>query len=134
MSQENIELITQNIYANFQSGNIDGVMAVLSDDVVWNHHGPKDQVPFSGFYQGKAGAGEQLGAFVSSTETEKFDVQGMFADANKVFVLIQEGCKVNATGKSYECLVAHIWTVEDGLVVQFDELYDSALVAGAFAA
>ncbi len=131
MSQENIDFIAENVYANFQSGNIDGVMAVIADDVEWNHHGPRDQVPFSGSYRGKAGAGEQLSTFVGSTETEKFDVQGMYADADKVFVLIQEGCKVKATGKSYEILVAHIWTLRDGEIVQFDELYDSCAVAAA---
>ena len=45
--------------------------------------------------------------------------------------LIQEGCKVKATGKSYESLVAQIWTVRDGKIVQFDELYDSCAVAAA---
>ena len=134
MSQENIDFITRNIYANFAEGNIDGVMAVIAEDVVWNHHGPREQVPFSGSYRGKSGAGEQLGTFVGSTETEKFDLQGMYAGDDKVIALIQEGCKVNETGKSYETLVAHIWTVQDGLIVQFDELYDSCAVAEAFVA
>ena len=134
MSQENIDFITNNVYANFQSGNIAGLMDVLADDVAWNHHGPRDQVPFSGTYSGKVGAGEQLQTFVGSTETEKFDLQGLFAGGDKVIALIQEGCKVVQTGKSYETLVAHIWTVQDGKVVQFDELYDSCAVAEAFKA
>jgi ketosteroid isomerase-like protein len=134
MSQQNIDFITQNVYANFQTGNIEGLMAVVADDVAWNHHGPRNQVPFSGSYSGKAGAGEQLSIFVGGTETEKFDVQGMYADADKVFVLIQEGCKVKCTGKSYETLVAHIWTVNDGQIIQFDELYDSCAVAAAYRA
>jgi ketosteroid isomerase-like protein len=131
MSQENIKFITEHVYANFQSGNIGGLMAVIAEDVIWNHHGPRDQVPFSGSWQGKAGAGEQLQAFVGSTETEKFELLGMFAGDDRVIALIQEGCKVKATGKSYETLVAHIWTVRDGMIVQFDELYDSATVAAA---
>jgi len=134
MSQENIDFITNNVYANFQSGNIAGLMDVLADDVAWNHHGPRDQVPFSGTYSGKVGAGEQLQTFVGSTEMEKFDLQGLFAGGDKVIALIQEGCKVVQTGKSYETLVAHIWTVQDGKVVQFDELYDSCAVAEAFKA
>ena len=134
MSQENIDFISEHVYANFAAGNIEGLMAVIADDVAWNHHGPRDQVPFSGSYSGKAGAGEQLSAFVGSTETEKFDLQGMYAGGDKVIALIQEGCKVNATGKSYETLVAHIWTVQEGKIVQFDELYDSCAVAEAFKA
>jgi len=134
MSQENIDFISENVYANFQSGNIAGLMDVIADDVAWNHHGPRDQVPFSGNWNGKAGAGEQLQAFVGDTETEKFDLQGIYAGGDKVIALIQEGCRVKSTGNSYETLVAHIWTVRDGMIVQFDELYDSCAVAAAYKA
>jgi ketosteroid isomerase-like protein len=117
MSQENIDFVAQNIYANFQSGNIAGVMDALSDDVVWHYHGPREQIPYAGAYSGKAGAGEQLRTFVGATD--------------RVIALIQEGCKVKETGKGYDVLVAHIWTVQGGKIVQFDELSDTCAVAGA---
>jgi ketosteroid isomerase-like protein len=119
MSQENIDFVAQNIYANFQSGNIAGVMDALSDDVVWHYHGPREQIPYAGAYSGKAGAGEQLQTFVGATDTDR------------VIALIQEGCKVKETGKGYDVLVAHIWTVQGGKIVQFDELSDTCAVAGA---
>jgi ketosteroid isomerase-like protein len=134
MSQENIDFVSQNIYANFQTGNIEGVMAVIADDVAWNHHGPRDQVPFAGIWEGKAGAGEMLQTFVGGTEPVKFDVQGVFANGDKVIFLIDEACKVKETGKTYNTLVAQIWTVQDGKIVQFDELYDSCAVAEAYKA
>jgi ketosteroid isomerase-like protein len=131
MSQQNIDFVARNIYANFQSGNIAGVMDVLADDVVWNYHGPRQQIPFAGEYSGKAGAGEQLQNFVGATDTEKFDLLGMHTGGERVIALIQEGCRVKETGKSYDVLVAHIWTVRDGKIVQFDELSDTWAVAGA---
>ena len=134
MSNDNIQFIAENVYGNFQSGNIAGLMAVIDDNVAWNHHGPREQVPFSGNWVGKTGAAEQLQAFAGGTETEKFEIQGMFAADDRVTVLIQEGCKVKSTGKSYDILVAHIWTVDKGKIVQFDELYDSCAVAEAYRA
>ena len=134
MNQENIDFVSENIYANFQSGNIEGVMAVIADDVVWNHHGPREQIPFSGNWQGKAGAGEMLQTFAGDTETVKFDVQSVFSAGDKVVFLIDEACTVKATGKTYNTLVAQIWTVNGGKVVQFDELYDSCAVAAAYVA
>ena len=131
MSQENIDFVAQNIYANFQSGNIAGVMDALSDDVVWHYHGPREQIPYAGAYSGKAGAGEQLQTFVGATDTEKFELLGMHAGGDRVIALIQEGCKVKETGKGYDVLVAHIWTVQGGKLVQFDELSDTCAVAGA---
>jgi len=109
-------------------------MEVIADDVAWIYHGPRDQVPISGNWVGKAGAGEQLQKFVGDTETEKFDMQGIYAGGDKVIALIREACKVKSTGNSYETLVAHIRTVRDGMIVQFDELYDSCAVAAAYRA
>jgi ketosteroid isomerase-like protein len=134
MSQDNIDFVTENIYGNFQAGNIEGVLAVVSEDARWTHHGPRDQVPFSGSYQGRDGAAQQLGTFAGDTETTKFDVQGVFAADDRVIFLIQEACTVKETGKGYDVLVAHIWTVKDGQIVGFDELYDSAAVASAYQA
>jgi ketosteroid isomerase-like protein len=134
MSQENIDFISQNVYANFQTGNIEAMLAVVADDVVWNHHGPREQIPFAGNWSGKAGAAEMLGIFAGDTETVKFDVQGVFGTGDKVIFLIDEACTVKATGKTYDTLVAHIWTLLDGRITQFDELYDSCAVAAAYQA
>ncbi len=131
MSQQNIDFVTQNVYANFQAGNIAGVMDALADDVVWNYHGPREQIPYAGEYDGKAGAGEQLQNFVGATDTEKFELLGMHAGGDRVIALIQEGCKVKQTGKDYDVLVAHIWTVHEGKIVRFDELSDTCAVAAA---
>ena len=48
-----------------------------------------------------------------------------------MIALIQEACKVKETGKDYDVLVAHIWTVHEGKIVRFDELSDTCAVAAA---
>lgn len=132
MSQENIDFISQHIYANIQTGNLEGVMAALADNVVWNHHGPREQIPFSGHWEDKRGAGQMLQTFAEVTEPVNFDVKGVVASGDQVIFLIDEGCKVRTTGKSYSTFVAQIWTIQNGKIVQFDELYDSYAVAEAF--
>lgn len=133
MSQDNVKWVQENIYANFESGNVDGLMAALSDDITWTHHGPRDQIPFAGVWEGKAGVGEFLQTFIGGTEPVFVDIKGIVASGDTVVVLGRESYKVKATGKAYETDIAHIWKIAGGKAVQFDELYDSAAIAAAYA-
>lgn len=134
MSQDVVRFVQEHIYANFEAGNVEGLMGALSDDIVWTHHGPRDRIPFAGTWKGKAGVGAFLQAFLGSAEPVFVNVKGMVASGDTVVVLIRESYRVRATGKAYETDVAHIWKIVGGKAVQFDELYDSAAIADAFTA
>ena len=60
MSTNNIEFIQNNVYANFETGNIPALMAVLDENISWIHHGPRELIPFAGEWQGVEGAGQML--------------------------------------------------------------------------
>ncbi|MEH6583476.1 MAG: nuclear transport factor 2 family protein [Halioglobus sp.] len=134
MSNDNVEFIQSNIYANFESGNIAGVMDVFDPSIKFTHHGPREQIPFAGEWLGLEGTGKFFQAFGGSVEPVFVNIKGIVASGDQVVVLINESYKVRATGKEYVTDVAHIWTVENGKITQFDELYDSAAIAKAFAA
>lgn len=134
MSVDLVQFVQEKVYANFESGNIEAILALMADDVKWTHHGPRELIPFAGEWNGRDGAAQQLMIFVEATEALFVNVKGMFANGDQVIVLINESYKVNATGKSYVTDVAHIWKIQDGKIVQFDELYDSAAIAEAFRA
>ena len=132
MSSDNVEFIQNNIYANFETGNIPAILALFDPDIKFTHHGPRKKIPFAGEWQGVAGAGEMLQTFVETVEPVFVNMQSIVASENKVVVLINESYRVKATGKAYITDVVHIWTIDNGMVVQFDELYDSAAIADAF--
>ena len=134
MSSNNVEFIQNNIYANFETGNIPGVMAVFDPAIRFTHHGPREQIPFAGEWQGLDGVGQFFETFGGAVEPVFVNVKGIVASGDQVVVLINESYKVRSTGKEYVTDVVHIWTVNNGKVVQFDELYDSAAIADAFAA
>ena len=49
--KENLKLVQQ-FYAGFKTGNINGVLSTLADDVGWSIPGPKDILPSVGQRQG----------------------------------------------------------------------------------
>ena len=134
MSDNNVEFIQNNIYANFESGNFAGVMAVFDPSIKFTHHGPREKIPFAGEWHGLEGTGQFFETFGDAVEPVFVNVKGIVASGDQVVVLINESFRVRSTGKEYVTDVAHIWTVNNGKIVQFDELYDSAAIAEAFAA
>jgi len=133
MSNDNVAFVQSQIYANFETGNIPAVMEAFSPDITFTHHGPRAQIPFAGEWKGLEGVGTFFQTFGGSVEPVFMNVKDIVASGNKVIALINESYRVVATGKAYVTDVAHIWTVEGDKVVQFDELYDSAAIAAAFA-
>jgi ketosteroid isomerase-like protein len=109
-------------------------MAVLDENISWIHHGPRELIPFAGEWQGVEGAGQMLQTFAETVEPVFMNVKDIVASGDKVVVQINESYKVKATDKAYVTEVVHIWTVQEGKVTRFDELYDSAAIAEAFAA
>jgi len=134
MSTNNVEFVQNNIYANFETGNIPAILATFDQDIKWTHHGPREQIPFAGEWSGVEGAGQMLRTFAETVEPVFMNVIDIVASGDKVVVQINESYRVKATGKAYVTEVVHIWTIRDNKVIRFDELYDSAAIAEAFIA
>jgi ketosteroid isomerase-like protein len=128
--QENIG-IAQQAYANFQSGDINALLALLSDDVQWQL--PEiANVPFAGKRQGH----EQVGQFFASLgelqDVLEFTPQSFTAQNDKVVVQGQYRWRVKASGREYGGDWAHVFTIRDGKVVGFQEYTDTAAAADAY--
>jgi hypothetical protein len=62
--------------AAFKTGNINGVLSTLADDVGWSILGPKDIVPFVGQRQGYEQVAQVIARFAEMHDGEQFKVQG----------------------------------------------------------
>jgi ketosteroid isomerase-like protein len=66
--QGNLKLVQQ-FYADFKTGNINGVLSTLADDVGWFIPGPKDIVPFVGQRQGREQVAQAIAEFAEKSVT-----------------------------------------------------------------
>ena len=67
-----------------------------------------------------------------SCEVHEFGAKEMMAFEDKVLSLGHERVGVRATGKVFASDWAHLFTIQDGKIVQLREYYDTAAVAAAF--
>jgi uncharacterized protein len=126
----NIEIV-QEAYAKFGSGDIDGLLALLSEDVHWQT--PEiEGADFGGKRRGQKEVGEFFTTLVTEEEITEFEPLEFMASEDKVVVLGTSGSTVRATGNSYHTEWVHIFTVQEGKIVSFVEFFDNAAATRAF--
>lgn len=111
-------------------GDMDGMLAVLAPDVRWTEMAG---FPCAGTYVGPdeiftnvfARLGEEYGGTYKCVITELID------GGDTVIGLGTYSGTYQATGKRFECRVAHVWRVSGDKVVAFEQFTDTLLVARA---
>lgn len=128
MSEQNVALI-RGIYDAFAAGDIAGVVGRMSPDMVWNeaeNFPYADGNPYRGPEAILGGVFGRLGAewdgFAAMPEE--------FLDAGDTVVVLgryRGTCK--ATGRAMDAQLAHVWRVEDGKAVRFQQYTDTLQAA-----
>ena len=123
--------IVQQVYENFQKGNIPALLESLSDDVEWEL--PEiENVPIAGKRQGRDRVSD---FFVTLNETQEkldFAATDFVAQDQKVVVLGRYTWRVKAGGGQFTSDWAHVFTMRDGRIERFQEYADTAAVMAAY--
>jgi ketosteroid isomerase-like protein len=110
-------------------GDLEGMLAPLAPDVRWTEMAG---FPYAGTYVGpdevRANVFERIGAEwdgYTAAITELID------GGDTVVGLGTYSGTFKATGRAFEARVAHVWRLENGRVVRFEQFTDTALVRDA---
>ena len=120
----------QQCYAEFGKGNPQGVIDLLTEDVIWTDPG-YPQIPYAGRRRGKD---EVLGFFSEMGKTvtfTRFEPQEFLNDGDQVVVKGYFTGKGNGTGKTFETEWVMIWEVVDNKVKSYQAFIDTCKVAEA---
>ncbi|HUO00952.1 MAG TPA: nuclear transport factor 2 family protein [Bradyrhizobium sp.] len=128
--QENRRLVEQT-YASFKAGDIPAVLQSMSEKIKWQL--PKvENVPFSGKRQGRNAVAEFFSLLAGLQEARSFELHEFIAAGDKVVALGHYVWQVKANGRTLDADFAHVFTVQGGEIVAFDEYTDTAAAAKAF--
>lgn len=128
MSEENVELI-RGLYAAFGAGDVPGVLARMSPEIVWNeaeNFPYADGNPYRGPEAILTGVFARLG-----TEWEGFAaLPEEFLDAgDTVVVLGRYRGTYRTTGRTLDAQLVHVWRVADGKALAFQQYTDTLQAA-----
>jgi ketosteroid isomerase-like protein len=130
---ENLALV-QSIYAAFGRGDIAAVMAEFAPDVEWVNAGPA-VAPYFGTHKGHAAVLENVFGYIGANlAIDVFEPTDFFANGDKVVVLLKMGATVKATGKRYDQVLAHVFTIAGGKVTHFRDIQNTGVIAEAMRA
>jgi uncharacterized protein len=128
MTQHNVELV-RSIYDAFAAGDVPGVVARMSPDIVWNeaegfpyadgnpYRGP--EAILTGIF---ARLGSEWDGFAALPEE--------FLDADDIIVVLgRYRGTYKATGRSMDAQLVHVWRIEDGKAAAFQQYTDTLQAA-----
>ncbi len=125
--------IVRGIYAAFASGDVFGLLGLLSPEIVWNEAEGfpyADGNPYAGPEAVVAGVFTRL-----ATEWEGFgvDVGEIVGGPDVVTMFGRYHGTYLASGKALDAQCCHTWWIKDGQVVRFQQMVDTKAVAEALA-
>ena len=134
MSERDNEEVVRTVFECFGRGDVEGMLGVVAEDVVWRMEGAAEVVPYAGERRGHAGVVDFLQRLGGNVEFESFEPREFIAGGDKVVVLGGERGRVRATGKTFDNEWAIVFGVRDGKVTSFRCYEDTGAVAAAFTA
>jgi uncharacterized protein len=118
------------MYAAFSHGDLETILSHLTEDVSWEAEAPT-RLGFSGIARGIPGATEFFTALATHYSNSKLDMTEFFEKPNAVAVFGRYQTTVNATGKSVDTPVAHLFLFRDGKVSRYVNLINSGAILEA---
>jgi ketosteroid isomerase-like protein len=130
-TNKNIELV-QNAYVAFGNGDIPAILAMMTDDVIMGIVGRREDAPFLGLHDGKAGVGRFFGLLGEAHEIHMFEPKRLVAGEDKVFVWGHYRWTMRTSGVSKHSEWLHELTLRDGKIASWVGHNDTAMLAAAY--
>ncbi|MCU1427383.1 MAG: hypothetical protein JWL83_1383 [Actinomycetia bacterium] len=122
----------QRVYEAYGRGDVDAVLAEVTDDVTWAAEAASTSVPWYGTYRGKGEVARFFKEIGSNVEVTDFTPLSFTSNDTDVIVAVWWTYTVNATGKRAAMHMQHWWRFVDGKIASFRGSEDTEQSAAAF--
>ena len=109
----------------FYSGDIEGALARLSDDIDYIAAAPIDILPHLGHRQGKAQIREMWQIVHTRYSSMRYELPFIVAEGDKVATLIRAFFRKRGSDRIVQFDIAVFYTFRDGSITQIREVIDS---------
>ncbi|SDB19911.1 hypothetical protein SAMN03097699_0055 [Flavobacteriaceae bacterium MAR_2010_188] len=125
--------VVQNLYDAFAKGDIPTVLAGLDDNLVWNEaegNAYADGNPYVGPQAVLDGIFSRVGADYEYFKLKDIKLHEM--SNNQVLATLRYDAKLKKNGAAFDAQVAHLWALNNGKVIAFQQYVDTKKLADAF--
>ncbi|MEM9175722.1 MAG: nuclear transport factor 2 family protein [Myxococcota bacterium] len=121
--------VVDRLYALRSEGDIEGLVALMTDDFRLETHAPTSVMPFAGQRAGRPAVLEYFEALDKDWAFESYDVRERIVDGDRAAVVSDIRFVYRATGKVLAVRKVDLIGLRDGRICSFDEHFDSAAAA-----
>jgi ketosteroid isomerase-like protein len=129
MSDNNLDIVRQG-YEAFGRGDINGLLDLLDEQVLWVAPGPPE-LATSGRRTGRQAVGEFFTKVNEVFDIQRFEPKEFIVQGDRVVVLGSETARVRASGTVLDLDWVHVFALRGGKVVSLEEFFDTAAVVAA---
>jgi ketosteroid isomerase-like protein len=130
MSEQNLAIV-QGAYNDFKTGDIQALLARMSEDATWQL--PEIAgVALAGRRTGRDSVAEFFATVARDQDVIEFSPGEFVAQGDKVVSLGHYKWRVKETGREFESDFVHVFTIRDGKIAAFREYFDTAAAAAAY--
>jgi uncharacterized protein len=126
----NIKTI-KSVYEAFGRGDVETILANLTDDVDWAAEAAGKGAPWYGDHRGQQGVGEFFTQFGSTMEVEDFMPITYAATDNEVLTVVRFAATTRASGRRIAMDLHHYFRFVDGKIAYYRGTEDSAQTEAA---
>lgn len=124
--------VVRTAYECLGRDDLDGLANCFADDCEIEVAGPKS-IPYAGKYRGRNGARQLAEKYTGTCDVLEYSAEEFHADGEFVTVVCREHCRAKDTGREWDLRLIDTFVVRDGKIRKFNEYFDTAAVAEAFA-
>ena len=128
MTDRKIEIV-QGLYEAFGRGDIEHILAQLTDDVDWASCPDSDIAPWHGIHRGRAEVPSFFKALGDTLQITEFTPLSFASNETDVMVVTHWAATAPATGKSAEMDIHHWWRFRGDKIYFYRGTEDTARTA-----
>jgi ketosteroid isomerase-like protein len=128
VANDNIKTV-QLVYEAFGRGDVDAILAVVTDDVDWASEPDSTVAPWHGVHKGKGEVPKFFASIASNLEVTEFTPQTFASNETDVLTVVRFAMRIPATGKQGAMDLHHWFRFRDGKIERYRGTEDTALTA-----
>ena len=127
--QANVGVIRE-LYEAFSRGDVAAVLNFLDPQADLDFEGPKS-IPWAGNWNGREGWAKFFQTIGGNADEITLKMEPFAAQGDNVVMVGRYQARVKLTGKRIDSPLVHLWTLRNGVVVNCQELTNTATEADA---
>ena len=120
---ESADLVS-GMYEAFGRGDVPAILEKLDENIEWS---VPENLPHGGDVRGRDGVGGFFQGIGEKWDGLSVEVESLIADGDRVVVLAHIHGKLRSSGDEAAYEGAHVWTVQGGTAVRFNEYVNAPL-------